>query len=315
MVQKKAELHQILTAKIKKNPENPRIIFREEETQQLVDSIKSVGIKVPLSLYEEKNKYVLIDGERRWRCAKRLNLSKIPAIIHPKPSPLENLLTMFNIHNVRIDWDPMTIALKLKKVRDMFQKRERRPASAKDLSGITGVPLASVRRALDLLDLPQKYQTMLLTEGEKPRSEQKIKADLFIEIYKSLHAVERHVPEVIKEVPKSRYVESMVNKYRHKVINNVVSFRQISKIARSEKAGGKKDVAVKTLIKLVKDDKYSIDNAYKDTVKLEYETRDLIKKIEGVTEKLTQIKSGKPADNIKDALQRLRKEIERILGR
>ena len=89
---------------IRANEDNPRMIFRENEMAELLDSIAEVGIQVPATVYEDHG-YVILDGERRWRCAKKLNLRTIPCIVHPKPSPLENLLMMFNIHNVRVDWD------------------------------------------------------------------------------------------------------------------------------------------------------------------------------------------------------------------
>jgi ParB/RepB/Spo0J family partition protein len=188
---------------------SPRIVFREEEMTELLESIKEVGIKVPVSLYQDGQHYVLIDGERRWRCSKKLNLKTMPAIVQPKPTRLENLLMMFNIHNVRVDWDPMPMALKLSEVSNLLVKAGQ-PNTAKALSAVTGVPLASVRRALDLLDLPQKYQKLLIREAAKPRNEQKVKADLFIEIYKSLHAIERHTPEVLEDIPKAEYIDVMV---------------------------------------------------------------------------------------------------------
>src|SRR5258708_4954851 len=102
------------------NPENPRLVFREAEMNQLLDSINTVGIKVPLTMYAESDQWVLIDGERRWRCALRLNLETVPAIVQPKPGPLENLLTMFNIHNVRVEWDLMPMAIKLRQVKKLL---------------------------------------------------------------------------------------------------------------------------------------------------------------------------------------------------
>src|SRR6266446_5893901 len=184
MAKTSATLQEISPDRIRKNPDNPRLVFREDEMNELLESIREVGIKVPVSLYEDGQHYVLIDGERRWRCAKKLNLPTMPGIVQPKPTRLENLLMMFNIHNVRIDWDPMPMALKLREVAKLLEK-EGQPTNAKALSAVTGVPLASVRRALDLLDLPERYQRLLLREAEKPKHEQRVKADLFIEIYKS----------------------------------------------------------------------------------------------------------------------------------
>src|SRR5260370_37530281 len=126
---------------------------------------------------------------------------------------------MCNIHNVRVDWDPMPMAIKLGQIREMLQK-EGRDASIKELAGITGLRPASVRRSLELLELPKRYQRMLLDEAQKPRSQQKVKVDLFIEIFKSFNAVKRHVPEVLSKVSKEEYVDTMVDKYKRNVVDN-----------------------------------------------------------------------------------------------
>src|SRR6185369_8462801 len=86
---------------IKPNPENPRIIFRQEEMDSLLVSIKKHGVQVPISVYKDGKHFILLDGERRWRTCLKLNFQYIPAIVQNKPSELENLLMMFNIHALR----------------------------------------------------------------------------------------------------------------------------------------------------------------------------------------------------------------------
>src|ERR1700730_11601540 len=81
--------------KIRRNPDNPRLFFRAEEMDTLMASIRRYGIQVPITVYEDDDQYVLIDGERRWRCATKLNLRRIPALVQPKPTPFQNLLLMF----------------------------------------------------------------------------------------------------------------------------------------------------------------------------------------------------------------------------
>ncbi|MBK6936712.1 MAG: ParB/RepB/Spo0J family partition protein, partial [Chitinophagaceae bacterium] len=97
----KADLQNVPVALIERNPENPRIFFRQEEMEQLYVSIRTKGLLVPISVYEDNGKYVIIDGERRWRTFLKLNYDTIPAIIQDKPTPLDNLLLMFNIHGLR----------------------------------------------------------------------------------------------------------------------------------------------------------------------------------------------------------------------
>jgi ParB family chromosome partitioning protein len=310
-----AELQEISPDRIRSNPENPRLIFRESEMNELLESIKAVGVKVPVSLYQDGRRFVLIDGERRWRCAKRLNLKTIPAIVQPKPTRLENLLMMFNIHNVRVAWDPMPMALKLDEVRKLLEK-EGQATNAKALSGVTGVPLATVRRALELLELPPKYQRMLLEEAKKSKDQQRVTADLFIEVNKSLRAVERHVPRVLEIVPRSRYVDSMVQKYIDGVVDNVVSYREVSKIARAELAGASGGEAIPAIVKLIEDKKYTIDEAYRETVQAAYERRDLLTKLKSSLSVLATVRSKEDlSEEILEALEALRSHIDRLLGR
>lgn len=307
-------LDEISPDKISRNPDNPRLIFREDEMNELLESIREVGIKVPVSVYRSDSRYTLIDGERRWRCAKKLNLRTIPALVQPKPSPLENLLMMFNIHNVRVDWDVMPMALKLAEIRDMLA-REGKTTTPKALAAVTGVRLATVKRALDLLDLPNKYQKMLLKEAEKPRKEQRITADLFLEIYKSLHTIERYVPEAFDQLTKAEYVHSMVGKYISGVIDNVVAYREVSKIARAERAGADKDEARRVIQRLVKERQYSVHDAYEHTVKAAYEQRDLLTKLRGLIGELSEYRTvDKLNEDTIVALKDLMNEIIRLIG-
>jgi ParB family transcriptional regulator, chromosome partitioning protein len=84
---KNETLQEIPTESIRRNPDNPRLFFREIQIQPLQQSIRSIGIQVPLSVFSNGDgTYTLIDGERRWRCALKLNRRTVPAIIQPKPS-------------------------------------------------------------------------------------------------------------------------------------------------------------------------------------------------------------------------------------
>lgn len=299
---------------IDKNPVNPRLIFREAEMNQLLDSIREVGIQVPLSVFTSGQRYVLLDGERRWRCARKLNLSVVPVLVQPEPTPLENLLTMFNIHNVRSDWDLMPMALKLADVRGMLADQGQ-DASPKALSGLTGVSLPTVRRALELLELPQHYQDELLREAEKPRDKQQITADVFVEVTKSRRVIERYQPEVFESVSEEQFIDAMVDKYRTGVVNNVVRFRDVSKIARAERAGGDSGAAAPALIRLVKDQAYKIEDAYRSTVESAYVVRDLASRISALTSKLDELDRRRTLpEDLRTSLEDLRRLIDEVLG-
>lgn len=306
------ELLEINPDEIRANPDNPRMIFREHEMAELLESIAEVGIQVPVTVYEDRG-YVILDGERRWRCSKKLNLRSVPCIVHPKPSPLENLLMMFNIHNVRVQWDIMPTAYKLGEVRDMLVKAKR-DASPKALSTITGVRLPTVKRCLELLDLPKHYRDLLMKEAEKPKGEQTITADLFIEINKAYNVIENYAPETKSSFTKGQFVDSMVKKYTDGTIGSVTDFRQLSKMARAERAGVPKRDAVRAIEKLVHTKAYSVDDAYKDTVQWAYDRRDLVGKIESLSSKLDSLPPEHiRAPELKNALLKLRTQITNLL--
>lgn len=299
---------------IDKNPVNPRLIFREAEMNQLLESIREVGIKVPLSVYDNGKRFVLLDGERRWRCSKKLNLKTVPVLIQPEPSPLENLLTMFNIHNVRTDWDLMPMALKLKEVQELLTEAGQ-ATTPKALSAVTGVSLPTIRRALDLLELPKRHQDLLLEEGKKPRDQQKITADVFVEVNKSKRVIERYQPEVFDQVSEEQFVDGMVDKYRQGVVNNVVRFRDISKIARVERTGGDPAVAAPALVRLVQDKTYKIETAYQDTVESAYVVRDIGSRISGLMSRLQELdRSQSLPPTVVVELRSLRAAINELIG-
>jgi len=309
-----ASLIQIDPDLIRANPDNPRLVFRESEMNQLLESIRTVGIQVPLTVYADGKHWVLIDGERRWRCARRLNLPNVPALVQPKPGKLENILMMFNIHNVRTDWDLMPMALKMAEVRDMLvaQGKTARP---RDLAGLTGVTLPTVSRALELLDLPPRYQTMLLQEAEKPREEQVITPDVFIEVNKSRRVVASYAPEVFDRVTHGEYLDSMIKKYTSGVVKNVVNYRDVSKMARAERAGADTRSVVPVIVKLVKDPALSVSEAYEQTVRAAYDIRDISTRSDALLERLRAIEHGKGLSaQLRVLLRDLRKEIDRLLG-
>jgi ParB/RepB/Spo0J family partition protein len=306
-------LQQLDPRKIDPNKDNPRLIFREAEMNALLDSIHEVGIKVPLSVHREHQRFTLIDGERRWRCAMKLNLKAVPCIIQPKPGRLENILTMFNIHNVRSDWDLMPTALKLADVQTLLAK-EGRSISPRDLAGLTGLSLPTVRRALELLELPKEYQDELMVEAAKPKDQQKIKADLFIEINKAKSALKRYVPQVLEQVSEDQFVDSMVYKYRTGKVPAVTSFREISRMARAERAGENPSDVAPVLVRLVRRRAMSIESAYEETVAAAYRARDLTSRAGSLAEKLAELRAGQRLSNeLIESLRRLRGEIDRLL--
>lgn len=310
------QLKEINVDDIDRNPENPRIIFRPGELSQLTESIRKHGVQVPIAVYKEGKRYVLIDGERRWRCSIKLNRTSIPALIQDKPDRLSNLLLMFNIHALREQWDLLTIALKLPSVIDLLSSRNNHPPTEKEISSETGLATGIIRRCKLLIALPEKHKQTILKELQKPKPEQKLTEDFFIEMERSLTTVERSMPELVKSIGKEGMRETLIRKYKSGTITNRVDFRQIAKIARAERVSANRTIATNALSKLFSENDYSIEAAYQESVAHAYDERDILTRINGLKIQLNQFEIDKIEldEDIEEALAELKVIIQNVLG-
>ena len=77
-----AEFAEIDVDKITPNPKQPRSVFDEDAMEELVHSVKEIGLLQPIVVRRlEKDKYELVMGERRWRATQQAGLTTIPAIV------------------------------------------------------------------------------------------------------------------------------------------------------------------------------------------------------------------------------------------
>lgn len=302
-------LKKIPIDEIEPNPDNPRLTFRQEELDVLQESIRRYGVKVPIAVFKSGAKYVLIDGERRWRCASKLNLKTIPALIQEEPGPLQNLLLMFNIHALREQWDLLTVALKLPKVIALLKRELNRTPTETDLSVHTGLSRSWIRRCKLLTELPAKYQNLLLGELKKPQSKRAVGEDFFIEMEKSLKTINRAMPDLITDINSARDV--LLDKYRAKIIESNIEFRKVAKIARAGVVGADVDAARRAIKKLITDPEYSIEQAWTSTVSEAYVERDILTRIEFLLSKLGEMKSADVDHDVREKLEEL---VERARG-
>jgi ParB family transcriptional regulator, chromosome partitioning protein len=312
-------LKEISPDKIRRNPDNPRLFFRFEEMDTLMASIRRYNIQVPINVYEEGNEYVLIDGERRWRCALKLNLRKIPALVQPKPTPLGNLLLMFNIHALREQWDYLTIANKLPDVINLFKdENEGKEPTEQDLSEITGLTRGQIRRCRILLDLPKSYMKQLENELSLPKQLQKLSEDFFIEMERALKTVQNRVPLAIPNINSAR--DALIIKFRKGTISNITDFRKLSKIATSISNVGVKEGKARKALEEIFDPKQDtgIQEVFAEQFEMRYDERKITLSIDSIYDYLEASREDEDdvvlGEDIKARLLRLKKLIDRILG-
>lgn len=205
------------TDSVKPNPHNPRMLFDREDMRVLRESIERVGILVPLTVYRESRsgRYFILDGQRRWMCARDLELPSIPVNEIDEPSLVHNIITMFQIHKLRKDWELMPTALKLEVLmRELDEKREKR------LSKLTGLDEAVVARCKKLLSYPKRYQDTMLDANPEKRQ----KADFFIELYVVVN--DREVKK-FDWFNRNKFVDAMLKKQAAGGIKAVTDFRVV----------------------------------------------------------------------------------------
>lgn len=100
---------------IKANKDQPRKYFDPEKISELAQSIKEHGVIQPIILNKEGDTYTVIAGERRFRAAKSIGLSEIPAIIMNLDN--KEVLEISLIENIqREDLNPIEEALAYKRL-------------------------------------------------------------------------------------------------------------------------------------------------------------------------------------------------------
>ena len=141
--------------KIKSNDEQPRKSFDDEKIIELAESIKHHGIIQPLILKQDKENYVIVAGERRWRAAKLVGQKEIPAIVMDLTE--KQVLEISLIENIqRQDLNPIEEAIAYKKLLDEFK------ITQEELSKRIGKSRTAIANTIRLVNLDSRVQSYLI---------------------------------------------------------------------------------------------------------------------------------------------------------
>jgi ParB family chromosome partitioning protein len=89
---------------IRPNPRQPRTVFDEDALDELVGSIREIGVLQPVVVRSAGDGYELIMGERRWRATQAAGLDTIPAIIRDtEDSDLLRDALLENLHRSQLN--------------------------------------------------------------------------------------------------------------------------------------------------------------------------------------------------------------------
>jgi ParB family transcriptional regulator, chromosome partitioning protein len=142
------------------NLEQPRREFNEDELQDLVHSIKSLGLLQPIIVKEKKNgpcSYEIVAGERRWRAARSAGLEEVPVIVK-NLTDIETLQVALVENIQRQQLNPIEEALAYDKFITDFQ------LTHDEIAELVGKSRVSISNILRLLKLPKEIRNYV-TQG------------------------------------------------------------------------------------------------------------------------------------------------------
>ena len=151
---------------VERNPDQPRKVFNKEKLAELTKSIQDNGVLQPILVRplperyvqageEDKTRYQIVAGERRWLAALMAGLLTIPAMVRDLTD--QEVLEVGVIENVqRADLNPIEEAQAYAELISQFGRKQSEIADA------IGKSRPYVANALRLLNLPKVAQEYLL---------------------------------------------------------------------------------------------------------------------------------------------------------
>jgi len=140
------------------NPNQPRKKFDEESISLLASSIKEKGVIQPLLVRKLNGTYQIVAGERRWRAAQKVGISKLPIIVMDL-SDSESLELALIENLQRKDLNPIEEAEGYKQLIEKFE------LTHDQISKLTGRDRSTITNLLRLLKLPEIAKNELISES------------------------------------------------------------------------------------------------------------------------------------------------------
>lgn len=149
-------------ALIEPNPDQPRKVFDREAMEALKQSIATHGVITPITVRAAKDGYYqIIAGERRWRAARSIGLTEIPAmVIEADDSQVMELALIENLQ--REDLNPIEEAEGYDVLIHRFGLTQEQVADR------VGKSRPAISNALRLLALPEEARDMVASGGLSP---------------------------------------------------------------------------------------------------------------------------------------------------
>ena len=141
------------------NPYQPRLIFDDDQFEELVRSIKEKGVLQPILVTrnEAADQYQILAGERRWKAAQQAGLTQVPVVLRETTSA--EALEIALIENIqRRDLTCLEEAFAYQRLQDEFHLTQ------EEIAQRVGKNRSTVANLLRLLQLPPDIQEDILNQ-------------------------------------------------------------------------------------------------------------------------------------------------------
>ena len=146
---------EIELARIRPNPNQPRVSFDDAAIDELAESIAERGVLQPILLRPDGDGFQIIAGERRWRAAQRARLHGIPAIVREiDEATTAELALIENIQRQDLN--------AIEEAEGFRQLIERHGHTQDEVGRIVHKSRSHVANLLRLLDLPEFVKQSLM---------------------------------------------------------------------------------------------------------------------------------------------------------
>lgn len=308
---------------IEANQFNPRERFNESEEDELIDSILAKGILNPIIVYKKTktNKYVIIDGERRYRACRKLNIKSIPArILLREPTVLESLSLMFHVHNVREDWTEFAIALTIKRILNELglEITDLNRSDILDLTKITSLSEYKINKYLKYLDYPEEVFNMFLDQEINNLKKEGPDPDILMEMHRPIQDMQEIMPEVFNELSVKRIIDTCIQKKADGIIKTNKEFRLIAQSLTAVKRDNLPvDELKEGLLKFFTIHEYTPEQVYHESAEEHYQFKSIKKSTETYLEQLSLFDFNhldrQKRDEVRELLTRLLEIINRTI--
>lgn len=302
---------------IVRNALNPRKRFVDTEEDVLIESILAKGLLNPIIVYRRThdNRYVILDGERRFRAFQKLNLSTISChILANEPTELENLSMMFHLHNVREEWTDFAIAQTLLRVIGEMGKDHRQldRQDRLELVSITSLSEYKIRKYLSFYDYPDEVIQRFMESEMQETPVKGMDPDILAEMHLPIQLIKSELKTFLSNHSEAALIDACVQKKAAGIIKTNREFRDLTKSLKAVKKGTiRRNVMFEKLEAFINELALTPRDIFESTALSQYQVEDILKKADGLISEIQNLNLNQVTSHEKS---RIKARLETLSG-